>query len=88
MSITQMFLAEIIITGCLGLDFISTPEVMPHEINWFVAWVEYNPGKKGIARGVQRIVPEKITRKSPATISPKYQGTDGWKELYEMRSKR
>lgn len=70
----------------LGLDFIRTPEVMPNEINWFVAWVEYNPGSKGMARGSARMVPKAITRKEVPELT-KQVAAEKWKELYDMRVK-
>lgn len=72
----------------LGLDFIRTPEVMPHQINWFVAWVEINPQKSGLARGIQRIAPKAMVRMPEPPVNSKYSGTDAWKELYQMRTKK
>lgn len=72
----------------LGLDFIRTPEVMPHQINWFVAWVEINPQKSGLSRGIQRIAPKSMVDRPVIPLNPKYSGTEGWKELYEMRTKK
>jgi PKD repeat protein len=70
----------------LGLDFIRTNEVRTHQINWFVAWVELNPEKKGgVARGEARIVPKSITKRPLGPIVNKYNGTDNWRELYDRR---
>jgi len=70
----------------LGLDFIRTPEVMPHQINWFVAWIEFNPQTKGLSRGTPRLVPKSVEKIPPMIVNKRYTGTENWKELYDLRA--
>jgi len=68
-----------------GFLYIRTPEVMPHQINWFIAWVDIVDHGKGEARGTRPTTIRKIERKVPSLIQPASGGTENWKELYERR---
>jgi len=71
------------------IGFIRTPEILPHKINRFIAWVDYVESGKGIGRGSRELVIKKLERKSgnkaSATGSP---DTDGWEELYNRSIKK
>jgi hypothetical protein len=68
------------------VGFIETDIVIPHKINWFVAWVDYT-GTKGLEssrRGGSYVI-MKLERKvidSEKSFSP-----DGWETLYERSVK-
>jgi len=66
------------------VNFIRTPEVLPHKINRFVAWVDVAVHNKGIARERQKsYVIMKMERKPDEKIQiPMATGTSDWKELY------
>lgn len=68
------------------VGFIRTPEILPHKINRFTAWVDYVDHGKG-TRGNRVAVIKKLERKS----TDKPQGTahdeSGWQELYNKRVK-
>lgn len=73
--------------GAENIVYIRTDEILPHQINRFLALVDYVGPVKGAARGSRQVVIKKIVRK----VSEKPQlstssGTDGWQELYDMRS--
>ncbi len=73
--------------GVEDINFIRTDEILPHQINRFLAFVDYVGPVKGAARGSRQVVIKKFLRK----VSEKPQlstssGTDGWQELYDMRS--
>ena len=71
------------------VGFISTPEILPHKINRFIAWVDVANHSKGVARGSREMVIKKLERVS----SDKRQqvadgGTENWQELYNRSFKR
>jgi hypothetical protein len=45
------------------IGFIRTPEILPHKINRFVAWVDYVDHGKGVARGSREVIIKKFERK-------------------------
>lgn len=45
------------------VNFITTQQVVPDKIQWFVAWVDYVPHSKGTARGEREMVIKKLERK-------------------------
>jgi hypothetical protein len=70
------------------IAFIRTPEVIPHKINRFVAWVDYVEEGKGVKAHDRTIVIKKLERKA----ADKVQTADGsgitdWQELYEKSVK-
>jgi hypothetical protein len=60
--------------------YIRTPQVMPHQINYFLALVD----KANHAKGVRsdKLVVKKFIRNPNERELVKQLGTDGWKELY------
>jgi hypothetical protein len=65
------------------VGFVRTPEILPHKINRFVAWVDYVSGRKGDGRMVRQAVIRKLERKAASMPPYKFDnGTDGWQELY------
>jgi hypothetical protein len=68
--------------------FVRTPEIIPHKINRFIAYVDYVDHGKGTARRDQAMVIRKLVRK-PADKSQPVQSDDtsGWKSLYEKSVK-
>jgi hypothetical protein len=69
------------------LGFIRTPEILPHKINRFIAWVDVANHTKGTARGIREMVIKKLERKAvdKKQLSP-YPGTENWQEIYNRRS--
>lgn len=64
--------------------YIRTPDIIPHKINRFIAWVDYVERSKGAARGTRSVVVKKFekvrdVKRQAATGSD----TDGWQELYK-----
>ena len=70
------------------VGFIRTPEIMPHKINRFTAWVDYveHPTSKGYGKHDRTMVIKKLERKSSdkSMISNE---TEDWKALYEKSIK-
>jgi hypothetical protein len=68
------------------VGFIRTPEILPHKINRFIAWVDVASHSKGVARGSREIVIKKLERvasfKRQAVADG---GTENWQELYNRR---
>jgi hypothetical protein len=71
------------------VGFIRTPEVLPHQINRFIAWVDYVDHGKGIGRGSRSMVIKKFERVSTDKKQPS-PVTDpvNWKELYSRSVKK
>ena len=64
------------------INWITTDAIVPHEINWFIAWVDYVSGGKG--RSDKSLIITKLERKSKEKVTaPTVRGTDGWKVMYE-----
>jgi hypothetical protein len=69
--------------------FIRTPEILPHKINRFIAWVDVADHTKGAARGAREMVIKKLERKAVDKRQLSfYPGTENWQELYNRRSGR
>ena len=69
--------------------FVRTPEITPHKINRFIAWVDYVQHSKGTARGSRAVVIKKLERKAAAKSQPEADfGTEGWQELYNRRAEQ
>lgn len=65
------------------VGFIRTPEIMPHKINRFIAYVDKVQPAKGFARRDAAYVIRKIERKaSEVNQVSAGSGTNDWKELY------
>ena len=68
------------------VGFITTPQIVPHKINRFIAWVDVAVHSKGTARGSREFIIKKLERKAtdkrqPATDT----GNENWLELYNRR---
>lgn len=69
------------------VGFIRTPEILPHKINRFIAWVDYVEHGKGIARGARTAIIKKLERKAVDKRHPEAgSGSQDWQELYNLRS--
>ena len=65
------------------LAFIRTPEILPHKINRFVAWVDYTGGGKGATAHDRTVVIKKLEKRSAGRIqSNSGSGITDWQELY------
>ena len=63
--------------------FITTQQVVPDKIQWFVAWVDYVPHGKGV-RGERTAVIKKIERKADSKIYPgTYKGSKDYNYLLQ-----
>jgi PKD repeat protein len=72
--------------GIEDVGFIRTPEVMPHQINWFVALVDkvdHTTTAKG--RTSRDFTIKKLVRMPVNRILHPSGGTVGWKALYDRR---
>jgi PKD repeat protein len=67
------------------VGFIRTPEILPHQINYFTAWVDVADHGKGTARGDKRpLVIKKLERKAINKTQPVIvTGTESWQDLYK-----
>lgn len=69
--------------GFEDIGFIRTPEIMPHQINRFVALVDYVVRSKGEERGARTAIIKSIKRKSTSEVLPAAGSrSQDWKELY------
>jgi hypothetical protein len=70
------------------VGFIRTPEILPHEINWFVAYVDVVDHGKGEGRRDGKIILKSIERKIVnKNIPTRDSGTQDWQELYNQSIK-
>jgi len=68
------------------INFIMTPKIVPHVVQWFVAYVEYFQKKKGDSIGERRMVIRKLERKATDKAQPDSDSvTMSWQELYNRR---
>jgi hypothetical protein len=66
------------------VGFIRTPEVLPHQINNFIAWVDYVDHGKGIGRGTRQMIIKKFERIVTDSKQPtQAASTENWQELYK-----
>lgn len=71
------------------VGFIRTQEVLPNQINRFVAWVDYVNHGKGVAPGTRSGVIKKLDRVTTMKNSIVSQpDTVGWRELYSRSIKK
>ncbi len=65
------------------VGFIRTPEIMPHKINRFIAYVDYVEHGKGEARRERTMVIKKLERRSEDRIQPVvYPDSVDWRPFY------
>lgn len=69
------------------VGFVRTPEILPHQINRFIAWVDVANHPKGDGKGTRSVIIKKLERKAidkrqPATDS----STEDWQQLYNQRA--
>lgn len=70
------------------ISFIETPKIIPHKVQFFVAYVDTVQHKKGSAKGERAMVIRKLERK--ATDKPQPVGDSDlqdWQELYSRSIK-
>jgi hypothetical protein len=66
--------------------FVRTPEVLPHQINRFVAWVDVAVHTKGVAAGTRQLILKKLEKRSALMKQPATSGgTENWQEMYSRR---
>ncbi|MDP3002709.1 MAG: hypothetical protein Q8N38_06245, partial [Bacteroidales bacterium] len=69
------------------VGFVRTPEIIPHKINRFIAWVDYVEHGKGEGIRVRTAIIKKLERKAEDKTQPAADsGTEGWQELYNRRA--
>jgi PKD repeat protein len=67
--------------------FVQTPEIIPHKINRFIAYVDYVDHGKGVARRDNRMIIKKLERKATDKNQPGLApDTVDWKILYNKRA--
>ncbi len=70
------------------VGFIRTPEILPHQINFFIAYVDVAVHGKGVARGERPLIIKKLERKATdKNLTPLLPGTENWQELYNRRAR-
>jgi PKD repeat protein len=68
------------------VGFIRTPEIVPNQINRFIAWVDIADHSKGAGRETRNMTIKKFERKASSKRQPLVgSGTDNWQELYNRR---
>lgn len=66
------------------IGFVRTPEILPHHINRFVAWVDFVDRGKGVERGARKVVIKKLERKSSDRQQPEAElWTQEWQDAYD-----
>jgi PKD repeat protein len=69
------------------VGFIRTPQVLPHTITGFIAYVDVADHSSG--RGNRNMIIKKLERKSAEKILvPSYSGTQNWQEFYNRKVKK
>lgn len=69
-----------------SVDYIRTPEILPHKINRFVAWVDSVPHTKRAGIGARSLIVRKLERKPADRIQQTTDlGTEGWQKVYDRR---
>lgn len=69
------------------IGFIRTPEILPHKITRFIAWVDYVDHGKGVGRGTRKVIIKKLERKVTQKSQPEADSsTEDWQQLFNMRS--
>jgi PKD repeat protein len=70
------------------IGFVRTPEILPHKINRFIAWVDYTPHAKGAAKRTRSVIIKKLERKAADKTETTYVSTsEDWKVLYNRRAR-
>ena len=70
------------------VQFIRTPEIIPHEINRFIAYVDIVDHGKSVAIRDRKIILKSLERKATDKNQPLGTlGTQNWKELYDQSVK-
>jgi PKD repeat protein len=68
------------------VGFIRTPEIMPHVINRFIAYVDYVEHGKGAAKGKRQVVIKKLERRAADMMQPPVgSSSENWQDLYNRR---
>jgi PKD repeat protein len=65
------------------VSLIRTPEVIPHKINWFIAYVDYVEHGKGERTRERTVVIKRLERKIINTSVPSIPNDENWQELYK-----
>lgn len=69
------------------IGFVRTPEILPHQINRFIAYVDYVEHTKGVGREARSVVIKKLERKATDKRQPAVDsGSQDWQMLYNQRS--
>lgn len=64
------------------VGLIRTPEVIPHKINRFIAYVDYVENVKGERTRDRSYIIRKLERKPSHTLVPSLPTDENWQELY------
>lgn len=66
--------------------FIRTPEILPHVINRFTAWVDVVSHTKGAVNGKRQVILKKLERRAADKIQPPIDSSaENWQDLYNRR---
>lgn len=65
------------------VGLIRTPEVIPHKINRFIAYVDYVGSGKGERTRDRSYIIRKLERRSSHTLVPSSPTDENWQELYK-----
>lgn len=70
------------------VKFIITPEIIPHKVNWFIAYCDEVDHSKGqISRSGNLVMKDQGRKYLVKTGIPLSFGTDNWQELYQRSIK-
>jgi PKD repeat protein len=65
------------------VGFVRTPEILPNQINRFIAWVDTVAQEKGMGRGARSVIINKHERKvQDKRQSTADSGSQSWQEMY------
>jgi PKD repeat protein len=68
--------------------YVRTPEITPHQINRFTAYVDYVQHTKGAAKGARSAVIRKLERRADKKVQPSPDSpAENWQDLYNRRVK-
>jgi PKD repeat protein len=66
------------------IGFVRTPEILPHQINRFIAWVDVASHSKGNRPGTRSMIINKFERKASTKRQPSNDySSEDWQQLYD-----
>jgi len=67
-------------------EFIHIMQIIPHQINRFIAYVDYVQHAKGATKSARSVVIKKLERKISDKVKPLFDtSTENWQDVYNRR---